>query len=78
MTGKRMPAGTWYEGKDGKPHPCMTEDGKPCSKHAKNQHIGNSYEEAEQAIEAKYDADMNSNGNRAHIRANSNANQHSE
>lgn len=60
MTGKRMPAGTWYEGKDGKPHPCMTEDGKPCSKHAKNQHIGNSYEEAEQAIEAKYDADMNS------------------
>lgn len=62
MTGKRTPAGTWYEGKDGKPHPCMTENGKPCSKHAKNQHIGNSYEEAEQAIQAKYNADMNSMG----------------
>lgn len=62
MTGKRMPAGTWYEGKDGKPHPCMTENGKPCSKHAKNQHIGNSREEAEQAIQAKYDADMDSTG----------------
>lgn len=50
----RKPAGTFYEGKDGKPHPCMTEDGKPCSKHAGSEHIGTTYDEAEQYIQRKY------------------------